>query len=320
MDKINTDDAGMAAPSSVCNFQMAKQSMKMKPRLSFLILVMFLLVGCMARTNPLEIRTAMPPPEDDAVVPVEPVPFDPFDDDAMVPVESVPFDPFDDDSDYIYGDENEMLQTVADPLAGLNRTMFAFNDKLYFWVLKPVASGYRVVVPTPVRVSIKNFFFNLLTPVRLVNCLLQGKGKAAGGELGRFVINTTVGMLGFLDPAEVYPELNPPQEDLGQTLGHYAVGNGFYIVWPLFGPSTLRDTVGGIGDWALNPFTFMQLVNVDAGALTSSTSNVIAYGVRTVNDTSFYIGDYETLKNAALDPYEAFRDAYIQNRVSKIVR
>ena len=279
--------------------------MKMKPRLSFLIVVVFLLMGCMARTNPLEIGTAMPPPEDVTMVPVELVPLDPFDDD---------------DSDYIYSDDDEMLQTVADPLVGLNRAMFAFNDKLYFWVLKPVASGYRIVVPTPVRVGIKNFFFNLLMPVRLVNCLLQGKGKAAEGEFGRFVVNSTVGVLGLFNPAKNYPELNPPTEDLGQTLGSYAVGNGFYIVWPIFGPSTLRDTVGSIGDWALNPFTFMQLVNVDAGELTSSTNNGMAFGVRTVNETSFYIGDYEDLKSAALDPYEAFRNAYIQNRISKISR
>jgi len=230
------------------------------------------------------------------------------------------YDPFDEDGEDPYGDEGEMLETVADPIAGFNRAMFGFNDKLYFWVLKPVTSGYRVVTPTPVRVSIKNFFFNLLAPVRLVNCLLQGKAKAAGGELGRFFINTTVGMAGFLDPAEIYPELNPPTEDLGQTLGHYAVGSGFYIVWPLIGPSTLRDTVGGIGDWALNPFTFMQLINVDAGALTSGTTNVAVFGVRTINQTSFRIGDYEALKNAALDPYEAFRDAYIQNRLSKIAQ
>jgi phospholipid-binding lipoprotein MlaA len=203
---------------------------------------------------------------------------------------------------------------------GFNRAMFVFNDKLYFWVLKPVASGYRVVVPTPVRTSIENFFHNLLTPVRLVNCLLQGKGQAAEGELGRFVLNTTMGVLGLFDPAKNYPEYNPPEEDLGQTLGYYSVGNGFYLVWPMFGPSTLRDTVGSIGDWALNPFTFMQLVNADAGALTSDTTNVIAFSVRTVNRLSFRIGDYEALKQAALDPYEAFRNAYIQNRNSKIAR
>ena len=241
------------------------------------------------------------------------------DDETGVPDDALPFDPFADEDGDPYADE-EALQTVADPLAGFNRAMFTFNDKMYFWVLKPVAIGFRTVIPTPLRVGIKNFFFNLLMPVRFVNCLLQGKGEAAGGELSRFMVNSTIGLAGFLNPAQAFPELNPPEEDLGQTLGHYAVGNGFYIVWPLVGPSTLRDTVGAIGDWALNPISFMQLVNLDAGALTSSTTNVAAYGIRTVNDTTFRIGDYETLKNAALDPYEAFRDAYIQNRISKIAR
>lgn len=156
--------------------------------------------------------------------------------------------------------------------------------------------------------------------MRFVNCLLQGKGKAAEAEFGRFVVNTTAGFLGFVNIVEDKPQFNPHQEDFGQTLAKYKVGNGFYIVWPVFGPSTLRDTVGSIGDWALNPFAFMQIVNVNAGALTSGTTNVAIYGVRTINTTSFHIGDYEALKNAALDPYEAFRNAYIQNRNSKIAQ
>jgi phospholipid-binding lipoprotein MlaA len=229
-----------------------------------------------------------------------------------------PFDPFEDSYDDPFGDEDEILQTVADPFVGFNRAMFVFNDKFYFWVLKPVTTGYRFVMPAPVRTCIKNFFHNLLAPGRFINCLLQGKGGAAEGELGRFLANSTIGVLGLFNPAKNDPRLNPPEEDFGQTLGHYGVGNGFYIVWPLWGSSSLRDTVGAVGDWALNPFSFMKLVNVDAGALTSDTTNVIVYGVRTVNDTSFRIGDYETLKNAALDPYEAFRNAYIQYRDSKI--
>ena len=274
--------------------------MKRKP--VFLILVFFLLLPCLAGAETQSPATATPPPADTPPGPVETVPFDPFEDQ--------PEDPF--------ATADEASQMVADPIAGFNRVMFTFNDKLYFWVLKPAAIGYRAVVPTPVRVSVKNFFYNLLMPIRAFNCLLQGKGKAVGGELGRFFINTTVGLLGFYDPAGQFPELNPPPEDLGQTLGYYAVGNGIYIVWPFFGPSTLRDTVGGIGDWALNPVSFMQLVNLDAGALTSGTTNVAVYAVRTINDTTFRLGDYETLKNAALDPYEAFRNAYIQNRISKI--
>lgn len=278
------------------------KSQMMKRKALFLMMLLCLFLSRLASAETQVPVTAMPPPDDRPPGPVDALPFDPFDDEIE--------DPF--------AREDESLQTVADPIAGFNRVMFIFNDKLYFWVLKPVATGYRAVVPSPVRVSVKNFFYNLLMPVRLVNCLLQGKAKAAGGELGRFVINSTVGLLGFLDPAGQFPELNPPTEDLGQTLGYYSVGNGIYIVWPFLGPSTLRDTVGTIGDWAMNPVSFMQLVSVDAGTLTSGTTNVIVYGVRTVNDTTFRIGDYEAIKSAALDPYEAIRNAYIQNRISKI--
>jgi phospholipid-binding lipoprotein MlaA len=230
----------------------------------------------------------------------------------------VPFDPFDDPDDPFA--DADSLQTVADPISGYNRVIFAFNDKLYFWVLKPVALGYRTVMPTPVRVGIKNFMYNLLAPVRFVNCLLQGKGEAADGEFGRFLVNTTAGLGGLFNPAKNVPEYNPPPEDFGQTLGYHHVGNGFYIVWPVIGPCTLRDTVGRIGDWALNPLNFMQLVDAEAGVLTEPSTGMIVYGVDTINDTSFRIGDYEALKNSAIDPYEAFRNAYIQNRNSKIAQ
>lgn len=289
----------------------AKQPMAIILRLSILILMMLLQIGGVARADPPKTVSPTPSVGENAGTPDEVMPADPFSD---------PFDPFEDDDSVIYGDEGQMLQTVADPMVGFNRAMFIFNDKLYFWLLRPVASGYRYVVPTPVRVSVKNFFFNLLMPVRLLNCLLQGKPKAAEGEFGRFVVNTTIGLGGLFNPAKNYPELNPPTEDFGQTLGRYTVGNGFYIVWPLFGPSTLRDTIGSIGDWALNPLSFMQLVNLDTGQLTIGTINAAVFGVRTVNDTSFRIGDYEDLKSAALDPYEAFRNAYIQNRDSRIAR
>jgi len=244
----------------------------------------------------------------------------PRSDDAASSVDPVPFDPFENPSGDSSGDKEEGLQVIADPFSGYNRAIFVFNDKLYFWVLKPVAFGYRVVVPTPVRVSIKDFFFNLLGPVRLVNCLFQGKWKSAESEFCRLVVNTTAGCLGLFNVVRDMPQFNPPEEDFGQTLGYYAVGNGFYIIWPLLGPATLRDTIGFIGDWAMNPVAFMKIVNFDAGHLTSSTTNVVAYSVRVVNDTTFRIGDYELLKNAALDPYEAFRNAYIQNRRSKIAQ
>jgi phospholipid-binding lipoprotein MlaA len=285
------------------DFQTAKQPMVKKLRMSFSIAMVLVLMGAVAWANPPATETTNPPPGD-----------------TVGAADRVPFDPFDNPSGDSYGDKDLMLQAVADPIEGFNRTMFVFNDKLYFWVLKPVASGYRVVVPTPIRVSVKDFFFNLMGPVRFFNCLFQGKWRSAEGEFGRFMVNSTAGFLGLFNVVRDKPQFNPPEEDFGQTLGYYSVGNGIYIIWPLFGPSTLRDTVGGIGDWALNPVSFMQLVNVDAGGLTSGTTNVIAYGVRIVNNTSFRIGDYESLKNAALDPYEAFRNAYIQNRLSKIAQ
>jgi phospholipid-binding lipoprotein MlaA len=213
----------------------------------------------------------------------------------------------DKDLDVLYAEAETGVVHVADPIAPFNRGMFYFNDKFYFWVLKPVARGYRYIVPTPVRTGVKNFFFNLITPVRMVNCILQGKFYSAGTEFTRFVINSTVGLLGFVDPAQNYPMLKAKEEDLGQTFGNYGIGNGFYIVWPFLGPSTLRDTVGMAGDLFLNPVNYVRPVEASLG--------ISAY--EKVNTTSFYIGDYEAIKDASLDPYSAIRDAYIQNRRKK---
>jgi phospholipid-binding lipoprotein MlaA len=203
--------------------------------------------------------------------------------------------------------EEEVVQ-VADPLSPWNRAMFHFNDRFYFWVLKPLARGYVAVIPTPARSGVKNFFHNLTTPIRMISCILQGKGRAASAELTRFLINSTVGVLGFGNPAKRWPELNPSEEDLGQTLATYGIGNGFYIVWPVLGPSTLRDSVGMIGDWFLSPVSYVH----------PTEAYLEIRAVETVNQTSFRIGDYESLKEAAIDPYVSFRNAYIQHRKKKV--
>jgi len=202
----------------------------------------------------------------------------------------------------------EKAVTVADPLSYWNRSMYHFNDKLYFWFLKPVAKGYKVVVPGVVRTGVRNFFSNIFTPIRLTSCILQGKVKAGGTELTRFVVNTTVGILGFGDPAQKYLNLDISDEDLGQTLGAYGIGNGFYLVWPLLGPSTLRDSVGMVGDRFLNPITYVKPVE----------ASVAIWSYDKINETSLHIGDYESIKEAAIEPYEAFRDAYIQYRKNKV--
>lgn len=197
---------------------------------------------------------------------------------------------------------------VADPLAPFNRVIFQVNDKLYFWLLKPAAQGYKFVIPKDFRLCISNFFSNVLTPVRLANCILQGKFKNAGTEVARFFVNTTFGILGFGDPGKVVFNMDISDEDLGQTLGRWGFGNGIYIVWPVVGPSTIRESVGFFGDLWVNPIGYLEPAAAAIG--------VGAY--RRFNDLSFRIGEYEAVKAAAIEPYTAVRDGYIQFRNSLV--
>ena len=198
--------------------------------------------------------------------------------------------------------------TVPDPIEPWNRAMFGINDIFYFWVAKPVVQTYEKIVPRPARVCIRNFFENLTTPARYVNCLLQGKGPEADRELCRFGINTTAGVLGFGDPARDRWHIAPANEDLGQTLAVHGFGDGCYVVWPVFGPSTLRDSVGMVGDAFLNPVRYVKPTEASIGLSAADATN----------DGSFHIGEYEAFKSAAVDPYVAMRGAYIQYRSKQI--
>lgn len=198
---------------------------------------------------------------------------------------------------------------IRDPFEPINRVFFHFNDKLYFWVLKPVATGYKKVTPDQFRICVRNFFSNLLMPIRAVNCLLQGKFIGFGSELLRFLVNSTVGMLGLMDPAQTALKLEKQDEDFGQTLGLYGLGPGFFINWPVLGPSSVRGTVGFVGDMYLDPAAW---VSIDLGEW------FVIRGYELVNTTSLSLGEYEALKKAALDPYVALRDAYYQYRQNKI--
>jgi len=207
--------------------------------------------------------------------------------------------------------ENELSQrrvTISDPLESSNRVMFGINDIFYFWVANPVIQTYEKIVPQPARICIGNFFENLTTPARFVNCLFQGKGPEADRELHRFVVNTTAGILGFGDPARDRWHLAPANEDLGQTLAVHGFGDGFYVVWPVFGPSTLRDSVGMVGDAFLNPVRYVKPLETSIGISV----------VDATNKGSFHIGEYEAFKSAAVDPYVAMREAYIQYRSKQI--
>lgn len=197
---------------------------------------------------------------------------------------------------------------VYDPFEGYNRFMFKVNDSLYVYVIRPAATGYAFVVPEPARVSIKSLFKNLLFPVRLVNNLLQLKFKEAGVETLRFGINTTVGLAGLFDPAASWFKLEPSEEDFGQTMGSYGVGEGFPLVLPLFGFSNLRDGLSRIPDAFLNPVNYLNPA-------------WHAYAIRSgelVNEISIYSKEYDSYKKDAVDPYIFFRNAYKQNRDKKV--
>jgi phospholipid-binding lipoprotein MlaA len=210
-----------------------------------------------------------------------------------------------------YADKSTQEERVeiADPLESVNRVTHQFNDKLYFWAMKPVAQGYKAVVPEPARISVKHFFSNLGFPARFLSCLLQTDLSGAATEAGRFTINTLWGIGGFLDPSSG-TELNLQEQDtdLGQTLGVWGIGQGFYIVWPVFGPSTPRDTVSMAGDYFLYPVSYVNPQYARWG--------MKAYDK--INSVSLRIGDYEALKDAAVDPYVAFRDAYAQYRYKRV--
>lgn len=205
------------------------------------------------------------------------------------------------------GGPEEIPVSISDPLEPINRAFYHFNDKLYFWLLKPVARVYRAAVPETARVCVKNFFYNVGFPVRFVNCVFQGKFQGACHEFTSFMANTTAGFGGLIDVATNNMKINRHEEDLGQTFGFYGMGPGIYINWPVLGPSSLRDTFGGIGDCFLDPFIFASI-----------KYRLSVKSFDTVNRTSLTLGDYEDLKKAALDPYVALRDAYDQNRQSKI--
>lgn len=210
------------------------------------------------------------------------------------------------------GPANEGMQEeeggIVDPFEPWNRVMFTVNDRLYFWVMKPVAKVYSAVIPEWGRIRVRNVVHNVATPIRFVNCILQLKLHAAVAELGRFVANTVGGLGGMFEVVKDNPQIGTMDRDFGQTLGKYGIPNGFYIIWPALGPSSFRDSVGLAGDYFLTPENYI-------------TPFLDSFGVQAyekVNDVSLKIGDYEDFKESAIDPYIAMKDAYYQYRKSKV--
>jgi len=204
---------------------------------------------------------------------------------------------------------SEPRQDVYDPLEGYNRFMFQVNDRIYVYVLKPGAKGWRFIMPEPARFALDRAFENVFFPIRFVNSTLQLELEGAGREAGRFLVNTTVGIGGLFDPARHWIGWKANEEDFGQTLGRWGVGSGFPVVLPLLGMSNLRDTAGMIPDSYLNPLTYIDPYGLQAGVRALYRLNVVSIRV---------IGVYDRQKEQAIDPYTLFRNLYRQNRTAEI--
>ena len=207
-------------------------------------------------------------------------------------------------------------EELFDPLSGYNRVMTSFNDGLYVYVLDPVLiRGYNYI-PEQARVSVNNFFENLYYPVSVVNNILQLKVKHTGTETLRFVINSTLGVLGLFDPAKSWFGLEQRKEDFGQTLGHYGVGGGFHIVLPFFGPTNLRDLSGDFIDFYVNPIYYVDVRKYNIINNTYQGWALITY--KEFNKISLYTKEYDNVRQDALDLYPFMRDLYEQNRKKQI--
>ncbi|MGB4766836.1 MAG: VacJ family lipoprotein [Rugosibacter sp.] len=194
-----------------------------------------------------------------------------------------------------------------DPLEGFNRAMFAFNDGVDQVVLKPVATGYDAVLPTPVRTGVTNFFGNIADVFIGINNLLQGKVSDGAGDLGRVAVNSTLGLLGVFDVASNMG-IEKHEEDFGQTFGRWGADSGAFVVVPFFGPRTVRDTAGLVLDVATDPVSYVDHV---------PTRNTMA-GIRLVDDRANLLPADKVIAEAALDKYSYIRDAYLQRRRSLI--
>lgn len=199
-------------------------------------------------------------------------------------------------------------EETYDPFEPFNRAMFAFNERFDAWLLKPVAKGYDYVLPGFVKAGIGNFFSNLVQPRVALNDLLQGKGRQSARDAGRFVVNSTVGVLGFVDVAN-HIGLAPKEEDWGQTFAVWGVRPGPYFVWPIIGPRFLRDTVGFGFDWASSPVTYVRDPYADWGL----------WGLDVVDTRATLLPTDAVIEQAAgADKYVFIREAYRQRRLSLI--
>ena len=240
------------------------------------------------------------------------------------PPEGESYDPFQRE------DETAQDAEEYDPLEFINVRIFTFNYNLDKYVLKPVAKVYDRLLPDELELGIRNFFHNIRFVPRALNSLLQGKARRAGLEVGRFLINTTFGLAGFLDFArEVFDMEKPPLEDAGQTLAVYGVPPGPYLMVPVLGPFTLRDLFGYNADFFLDPFNYLILPSIEVEGAPEPfidhtqrmTTTMAQLGTRTfaiVNERSINLETFQGVEEGTVDLYGAVRNFYLQQRRKQV--
>ncbi|MDP1768285.1 MAG: VacJ family lipoprotein [Nitrospirota bacterium] len=280
---------------------------------SLLTVVMLLVTGCAGKSGTVQTQgvsdekpaigetSAQTPPSQDVTAPDE------------------PFDPF--------ARADEAAGEEYDPWEPFNSNIFQFNRQVDRFVLKPAAKGYNFLLPDWVQIGISNIYYNLRFPPRFLNNMFQGKFKGAGIEVGRFLVNSTIGGAGLIDVAKDMG-LETPEEDMGQTLGHYGMKPGPYLVLPLLPPFTVRDFTGYVGDVFLNPINWLVAPLIEVKNVPSiiahknrTTTSVIQFGVRVeeiVNERSRNLEKYQGVEEATLDLYTAVRNAYLQTRAKAV--
>ena len=206
---------------------------------------------------------------------------------------------------------------VWDPIEPVNRGVFWFNNQLDRFVLEPVAEGYDYVLPKFVKKGVTNFFNNLKFPSRLLSDLVQLKFDQAGTHTERFIINSTIGVIGVMDIADFHFGLKDHREDFGTALGYYGIGEGPYLVLPLLGPSNLRDFAGELVDGAINPVTMLTYTS----SVPTAIQNSVVYGLRglnIINTRARLLEAIRTAKASAVDYYLFVQSAYHQSRQNDI--
>ncbi len=197
-----------------------------------------------------------------------------------------------------------------DPWEGWNRNVQSFNDSLDDHLMKPVAKGYRWIMPSFVDRAVSNFFSNIDDIGVAINDVLQGKFIQSGSDSARFLVNSTLGVGGLIDVSSML-DLNKHNEDFGQTLGYWGVPTGPYLVLPFFGPSSPRGVAGLVGDAAMNPVTYLGIyLSSPAGSIVSSS----LFMLNAVDKRADNLGMEKVATEAALDRYVFFRDAYLSHR------